>query len=118
MALAFGIAGNASGFRSGAAALWGGDHWLGGLTVWRDTNLDLEPTGPMTHHLAVISFAATAESPARLRGLHRWGLGGDLSILFGLFRLGRYITMMPYTVISPASASHHSRFTSSHKFQV
>ena len=108
MALAFGIAvGNASGAPEvgAAAGLWGAviiglvASLFGGTPT-----LISEPTGPMTvvFTSVVISFASTAESPQKALAMaFTVGvLAGVFQILFGLFRLGRYITMMPYTVIS------------------
>ncbi|MED5383403.1 MAG: SulP family inorganic anion transporter [Cyanobacteriota bacterium] len=108
MALAFGIAvGNASGAPDvgAAAGLWGAviiglvASLFGGTPT-----LISEPTGPMTvvFTSVVISFASTAESPEKALAMaFTVGvLAGIFQILFGLFRLGRYITMMPYTVIS------------------
>ena len=108
MALAFGIAvGNASGVPEvgAAAGLWGAviiglvASLFGGTPT-----LISEPTGPMTvvFTSVVISFASTAESPEKALAMaFTVGvLAGVFQILFGLVRLGRYITMMPYTVIS------------------
>ena len=108
MALAFGIAvGNASGAPEvgAAAGLWGAviiglvASLFGGTPT-----LISEPTGPMTvvFTSVVISFASTSESPQKALAMaFTVGvLAGVFQILFGLFRLGRYITMMPYTVIS------------------
>ena len=108
MALAFGIAvGNASGVPEvgAAAGLWGAviiglvASLFGGTPT-----LISEPTGPMTvvFTSVVISLASTAESPEKALAMaFTVGvLAGVFQILFGLFRLGRYITMMPYTVIS------------------
>ncbi|MAR08056.1 MAG: sodium-independent anion transporter [Cyanobium sp. NAT70] len=108
MALAFGIAvGNASGVPEvgAAAGLWGAviiglvASLFGGTPT-----LISEPTGPMTvvFTSVVISFASTAESPqqALVMAFTVGVLAGVFQILFGLFRLGRYVTMMPYTVIS------------------
>ncbi|MAV11106.1 MAG: sodium-independent anion transporter [Synechococcus sp. MED850] len=108
MALAFGIAvGNASGVpgAGAAAGLWGAviiglvASLFGGTPT-----LISEPTGPMTvvFTSVVISFSSSAESPEKALAM-AFGVGvlaGVFQILFGLFRLGRYITMMPYTVIS------------------
>ena len=108
MALAFGIAvGNASGVPEvgAAAGLWGAV--IIGLVAslfGATPTLISEPTGPMTvvFTSVVISFASTAESPEKALAMaFTVGvLAGVFQILFGLFRLGRYITMMPYTVIS------------------
>ena len=108
MALAFGIAvGNASGVpgAGAAAGLWGAviiglvASLFGGTPT-----LISEPTGPMTvvFTSVVIGFSSSAESPEKALAM-AFGVGvlaGVFQILFGLFRLGRYITMMPYTVIS------------------
>ncbi len=101
MALAFGIASGAG----AAAGLWGAviiglvASLFGGTPT-----LISEPTGPMTvvFTSVIISFAATADSPeqAFAMAFSVGVLAGIFQILFGLFRLGRYVTMMPYTVIS------------------
>ncbi len=101
MALAFGIASGAG----AAAGLWGAviiglvASLFGGTPT-----LISEPTGPMTvvFTSVIISFTATAESPeqALAMAFSVGVLAGIFQILFGLFRLGRYVTMMPYTVIS------------------
>ena len=101
MALAFGIASGAG----AAAGLWGAviiglvASLFGGTPT-----LISEPTGPMTVVLTsvIISFTATADSPeqALAMAFSVGVLAGIFQILFGLFRLGRYVTMMPYTVIS------------------
>ena len=101
MALAFGIASGAG----AAAGLWGAviiglvASLFGGTPT-----LISEPTGPMTvvFTSVIISFSATADSPqqALAMAFSVGVLAGIFQILFGLFRLGRYVTMMPYTVIS------------------
>ena len=101
MALAFGIASGAG----AAAGLWGAviiglvASLFGGTST-----LISEPTGPMTvvFTSVIISFTATADSPeqALAMAFSVGVLAGIFQILFGLFRLGRYVTMMPYTVIS------------------
>ena len=101
MALAFGIASGAG----AAAGLWGAviiglvASLFGGTPT-----LISEPTGPMTvvFTSVIISFTATADSPeqAFAMAFSVGVLAGIFQILFGLFRLGRYVTMMPYTVIS------------------
>ena len=101
MALAFGIASGAG----AAAGLWGAviiglvASLFGGTPT-----LISEPTGPMTvvFTSVIISFTATADSPeqALAMAFSVGVLAGIFQILFVLFRLGRYVTMMPYTVIS------------------
>ena len=101
MALAFGIASGAG----AAAGLWGAviiglvASLFGGTPT-----LISEPTGPMTvvFTSVIISFTATADSPeqALAMAFSVGVLAGIFQIFFGLFRLGRYVTMMPYTVIS------------------
>ena len=101
MSLAFGIASGAG----AAAGLWGAviiglvASLFGGTPT-----LISEPTGPMTvvFTSVIISFTATADSPeqALAMAFSVGVLAGIFQILFGLFRLGRYVTMMPYTVIS------------------
>ena len=101
MALAFGIASGAG----AAAGLWGAviiglvASLFGGTPT-----LISEPTGPMTvvFTSVIISFTATADSPeqALAMAFSVGLLAGVFQILFGVFRLGRYVTMMPYTVIS------------------
>ena len=101
MALAFGIASGAG----AAAGLWGAviiglvASLFGGTPT-----LISEPTGPMTvvFTSVIISFTATSDSPeqALAMAFSVGLLAGVFQILFGLFRLGRYVTMMPYTVIS------------------
>ncbi len=101
MALAFGIASGAG----AAAGLWGAviiglvASLFGGTPT-----LISEPTGPMTvvFTSVIISLTATAPNPetALAMAFAVGILAGLFQILFGLFRLGRYVTMMPYTVIS------------------
>ncbi|MEL6442166.1 MAG: SulP family inorganic anion transporter [Cyanobacteria bacterium J06621_8] len=60
------------------------------------------PTGPMTVVVATV-FAGVAASNSENGMAIAFTiimLGGVLQILFGLLRLGNYITLMPYTVIS------------------
>ena len=101
MALAFGIASGAG----AAAGLWGAviiglvASLFGGTPT-----LISEPTGPMTvvFTSVIISFTVTADSPeqALAMAFTVGVLAGVFQILFGVCRLGRYVTMMPYTVIS------------------
>lgn len=59
------------------------------------------PTGPMTVVVGTVFTSFVAGNPENL-GLAFTVimLGGIFQILFGMMRLGKYITLMPYTVIS------------------
>ena len=99
MALAFGAASGA-GAEAGLygavcvglfAALFGGSR-----------TLVSEPTGPMTVVMTAVIATLVAADPER--GLSSAFavvlVAGVTQILFGFFKLGRYITLMPYSVIS------------------
>lgn len=60
------------------------------------------PTGPMTVVMATVFTALIAKYPESGLALAFTVvmLGGAFQIVFGLLRLGEYITLMPYTVIS------------------
>jgi len=60
------------------------------------------PTGPMTVVIATVFTALIAKYPEGGLALSFTivMLGGLFQIIFGLLRLGEYITLMPYTVIS------------------
>ncbi|WP_115124991.1 SulP family inorganic anion transporter [Synechococcus sp. GEYO] len=101
MALAFGVASGAG----AAAGLWGAviiglvASLFGGTPT-----LISEPTGPMTVVFTAVILSFTSQIPDKGTALAMAFtvvvLAGVFQILFGFFRLGRYITMMPYTVIS------------------
>ncbi|MEC8095900.1 MAG: SulP family inorganic anion transporter [Cyanobacteriota bacterium] len=101
MALAFGVASGAG----AAAGLWGAviiglvASLFGGTPT-----LISEPTGPMTVVFTAVILNFTIQIPDQATALAMAFttviLAGVFQILFGFFRLGRYITMMPYTVIS------------------
>ena len=59
-------------------------------------------TGPMTVVIATVFTAEIAKDPENGAAVAFTVimLGGIFQILFGLLRLGKYITLMPYTVIS------------------
>lgn len=61
-----------------------------------------EPTGPMTVAMAAIVTTMIASDPEHGLALAFTVvmLAGLFQIVFGLIRLGNYITLMPYTVIS------------------
>ena len=60
------------------------------------------PTGPMTVVIATVFSAEVARDPENGAAIAFTVimLGGIFQILFGIMRLGKYITLMPYTVIS------------------
>ena len=101
MALAFGVAATGD----PAPGLWGAviiglvASLFGGTPT-----LISEPTGPMTvvFTSVILSFTATApdKETAMAMAFTVVILAGLFQILFGVFRLGRYVTQMPYTVIS------------------
>ena len=101
MALAFGVASGAG----AAAGLWGAviiglvASLFGGTPT-----LISEPTGPMTVVFTAVILNFTIQIPDQATALAMAFttviLAGVFQILFGFFRLGRYITMMPSTVIS------------------
>ncbi|MBE9182797.1 SulP family inorganic anion transporter [Oculatella sp. LEGE 06141] len=61
-----------------------------------------EPTGPMTVVMTAIVASLTASNPENglAMAFTVVMLAGLFQILFGVFRLGKYITLMPYSVIS------------------
>ena len=99
MALAFGVASGAgpeAGLWSAVlvglfAALFGGT-----------PTLISEPTGPMTVVMTAVIANLTASNPTNGMAMAFTVvmLAGVFQILLGTLRLGRYITQMPYTVIS------------------
>ncbi|TBR59409.1 sodium-independent anion transporter [Westiellopsis prolifica IICB1] len=99
LALAFGVASGAGPVAGlyGAvcvgffAALFGGT-----------PTLISEPTGPMTVVMTGIVSTMTASNPENGLAIAFTVvmLAGVFQILFGIFKLGKYITLMPYSVIS------------------
>lgn len=99
MALAFGVASGA-GAEAGLygailvglfAALFGGS-----------PTLISEPTGPMTVIFTAVIAKLIAENPDQGMAMAFTVvvMAGVFQILFGVLRLGKYITLMPYSVIS------------------
>lgn len=94
LALAFGVASGAG----PVAGLWGAimvgffAAWCGGTPVQISG-----PTGPMTVVMATV-VAQFSHNPALAFTVVM--LGGLLQVALGLFRLGRYVNLMPYPVIS------------------
>ncbi len=99
LALAFGVASGAGPIAGlyGAvcvgffAALFGGT-----------PTLISEPTGPMTVVMTAIIASLTAADPQNglAMAFTVVMLAGIFQIIFGIFKLGKYITLMPYSVIS------------------
>ena len=99
LALAFGVASGAGAiaglygaiFTGFFAALWGG-------TPSQVTG----PTGPMTVVMATVFTKLIAENPESGMAMAFTAvmLSGAFQILFGILRLGQFITLMPYTVVS------------------
>ncbi len=99
LALAFGVASGAGPIAGlyGAvcvgffAALFGGT-----------PTLISEPTGPMTVVMTAIVASLTASNPENglAMAFTVVMLAGIFQIIFGVFKLGKYITLMPYSVIS------------------
>jgi SulP family sulfate permease len=99
LALAFGVASGAG----AAAGLWGAV--LVGLfaALFGGTpTLISEPTGPMTVVMTAVIASLTARNPENglAMAFTVVMLAGVFQIVFGFLKLGRYITLMPYTVIS------------------
>jgi SulP family sulfate permease len=99
LALAFGVASGAG----AAAGLWGAV--LVGLfaALFGGTpTLISEPTGPMTVVMTAVIANLTARDPENglAMAFTVVMLAGVFQIVFGVLKLGRYITQMPYTVIS------------------
>ncbi|MGI0494892.1 SulP family inorganic anion transporter [Alkalinema pantanalense CENA528] len=61
-----------------------------------------EPTGPMTVVMTAIVASLTASNPENglAMAFTVVMLAGLFQIVFGIFKLGKYVTMMPYSVIS------------------
>ncbi|AFY62073.1 SulP family inorganic anion transporter [Synechococcus sp. PCC 6312] len=61
-----------------------------------------EPTGPMTVVMTAIVASLTAANPdyGLAMAFTVVMLAGVFQIIFGVFKLGKYITLMPYSVIS------------------
>mgnify|MGYP001546353473 CR=1 FL=1 len=99
MALAFGVASGAG----PAAGLYGAI--LVGLfaSLFGSTpTLISEPTGPMTVVMTAVIANLIATNPEQGMAMAFTVviMAGFLQVLFGIFKLGHYVTMMPYTVVS------------------
>ncbi|MFO8237014.1 MAG: SulP family inorganic anion transporter [Prochlorococcaceae cyanobacterium] len=103
MALAFGVAAFGGAEGGAAAGLWGAV--LVGLfaALFGGTPaLISEPTGPMTVVMTAVVADLTSRDPQNglAMAFTVVMLAGVFQIVFGLLKLGRYVTQMPYTVIS------------------
>jgi len=99
MALAFGVSSGAGAIAGlyGAAILGFFAALFGGTPT-----LISGPTGPMTVVMTAIVTSMTAKNPENglAMAFTVVMLAGIFQILFGILKLGKYITLMPYTVIS------------------
>lgn len=99
MALAFGVASGAG----AVAGLWGAVLVGFFAALFGGTpTLISEPTGPMTVVMTAVIANLTAADPENGMAMAFTVvmLAGVFQIIFGALRLGKYVTMMPYTVIS------------------
>ncbi len=99
MALAFGIASGAG----ATAGLWGAVLVGFFAALFGGTpTLISEPTGPMTVVMTAVIAHLTLSNPENglAMAFTVVMMAGLFQILFGFFKLGKYVTMMPYTVIS------------------
>ncbi|WP_413163176.1 SulP family inorganic anion transporter [Capilliphycus salinus ALCB114379] len=101
MALAFGVASGAG----AAAGLWGAVLVGFFAALFGGTpTLISEPTGPMTVVFTAVVAKSLAAAPDEQTGMAMAFtvvmLAGVFQFVFGVLKLGKYITLMPYTVIS------------------
>ncbi|GAA0813147.1 SulP family inorganic anion transporter [Colwellia asteriadis] len=99
LALAFGVASGAG----AEAGLWGAI--LVGLFAalfGGSTSLISEPTGPMTVIMTAVLTSMMAKYPetGMAMGFTVVIMAGAFQVLLGTLKLGKYITLMPYSVIS------------------
>lgn len=99
MALAFGVASGAG----AAAGLWGAVLVGFFAALFGGTpTLISEPTGPMTVVMTAVIANLTAANPDNglAMAFTVVMMAGIFQIILGSLRLGRYVTLMPYTVVS------------------
>ena len=99
MALTFGVASGAG----ASAGLWGAILVGFFAALFGGTpTLISEPTGPMTVVMTAVIAGLTAANPEQglAMAFTVVMLAGVFQIIFGALKLGRYVTLMPYTVIS------------------
>ena len=99
MALTFGVASGAG----ASAGLWGAILVGFFAALFGGTpTLISEPTGPMTVVMTAVIAGLTAANPdnGMAMAFTVVMLAGIFQIIFGFLKLGKYVTLMPYTVIS------------------
>jgi SulP family sulfate permease len=99
MALAFGVASGAG----ASAGLWGAVLVGFFAALFGGTpTLISEPTGPMTVVMTAIIANLTAANPENGMAMAFTVvmMAGVIQIILGSLRLGKYVTLMPYTVVS------------------
>lgn len=99
MALTFGVASGAG----ASAGLWGAILVGFFAALFGGTpTLISEPTGPMTVVMTAVIAGLTATNPDNglAMAFTVVMLAGVFQIIFGALKLGKYVTLMPYTVIS------------------
>lgn len=99
MALAFGVASGAG----AAAGLWGAVLVGFFAALFGGTpTLISEPTGPMTVVMTAVIANLTAANPENGMAMAFTVvmMAGVIQMILGALRLGRYVTLMPYTVVS------------------
>ncbi len=99
MALAFGVSSGAG----ASAGLWGAILVGFFASLFGGTpTLISEPTGPMTVVMTTVIAKLTASHPEKGMAMAFTVvmMAGCFQILFGALQLGKYITLLPYTVIS------------------
>ena len=99
MALTFGVASGAG----ASAGLWGAILVGFFAALFGGTpTLISEPTGPMTVVMTAVIAGLTAANPENGMAMAFTVvmLAGVFQIIFGFLKLGKYVTLMPYTVIS------------------
>ena len=99
LALAFGVASGAGAIAGLYGAIFTG--FFAALFGGTPTQIS-GPTGPMTVVITTVIASLLARYPdtGLAMAFTVVMIGGVLQILFGLMRLGQYITLLPYTVIS------------------
>ena len=99
MALAFGVASGAGAEAGLYGAIFVG---LFASLFGGSPSLISEPTGPMTVVFTAVIAKLIASDPANGMAMAFTVviMAGLFQILFGVMRLGKYVTLMPYTVVS------------------